>query len=124
MATTKSTTIDEYIDGFPDETKKILKRIRSIIKKNLPKAEETISYGIPTFKLNGTYVVYFAGFKKHVSIYPTTSGSATFEKQLEPYRSGRGTARFDLGKPLPEKLIVDIVKLNLRKNKERGRRKS
>jgi uncharacterized protein YdhG (YjbR/CyaY superfamily) len=119
MATSKATTIDEYIDGFPDDTKKVLKRIRSIVKKIIPKAEETISYGIPTFKLNDSYVVYFAGFKKHVSVYPTPSGSATFEKQLAPYRSGKGTAKFELGKPIPEKLIIEIVKQNFRKNKAR-----
>jgi uncharacterized protein YdhG (YjbR/CyaY superfamily) len=119
MATSKATTIDEYIDGFADDTKKVLKRIRSIVKKTIPKAEETISYGIPTFKLNDSYVVYFAGFKKHVSVYPTPSGSATFEKQLAPYRSGKGTAKFELEKPIPEKLIIEIVKQNLRKNKAR-----
>jgi uncharacterized protein YdhG (YjbR/CyaY superfamily) len=116
MAKTKATTIGEYIDGFPDETKKVLKRIRTLISKTIPRAEETISYGIPTFKLNDSYVVYFAGFKKHISVYPTPSGSATFEKQLAPYRSGQGTAKFELGKPLPEKLIIQIVKQNLKKN--------
>jgi uncharacterized protein YdhG (YjbR/CyaY superfamily) len=119
MAMSKAATIDEYIDGFPDGTKKVLKRIRSLVKKTIPKAEETISYGIPTFKLNDSYVVYFAGFKKHVSVYPTPSGSAALEKQLAPYRSGKGTAQFELGKPIPEKLIIEIVKQNLRKNKTR-----
>src|SRR5688572_29384123 len=119
MAKTKATTIDDYIDGFSDDTKKVLKRIRAIINKTIPKAEETISYGIPTFKLNDSYVVYFAGFKKHVSVYPTPSGSAAFEKQLAPYRSGQGTAQFELGKPIPEKLIIEIVKQNLKKNTAR-----
>jgi uncharacterized protein YdhG (YjbR/CyaY superfamily) len=121
MATPKATTVDEYIDGFPEDTRKVLKRIRNVVKKVIPKAEETISYGIPTFKLNDSYVVYFAGFKKHVSVYPTPSGSAAFEKQLAPYRSGKGTAQFELGKPLPEKLIIEIVKQNLKKNKERAK---
>jgi uncharacterized protein YdhG (YjbR/CyaY superfamily) len=119
MATSKATTVDEYLDGFPDDTKKVLKRIRTVVKKVIPKAEETISYGIPTFKLNDSYVVYFAGFKKHVSVYPVSSGSVAFEKQLAPYRSGKGTAKFELGKPIPEKLIIEIVKQNLKKNKAR-----
>lgn len=115
----KATTIDEYIESFPDDTRKVLKRIRMLIRKVLPKAEQTISYGIPTFKLNDSYVVYFAGFKKHVSVYPIPKGSATFEKQLAPYRAGKGTAQFELGKQLPEKLITQIAKLNLANNKQR-----
>lgn len=122
MATAKATTIDEYIDGFPEDTRKVLKRIRTLIGRTIPKAEESISYGIPTYKVNDSYVVYFAGFKKHVSVYPTQGGSATFEKKLEPYRAGKGTAQFDLGKPLPEKLIVEIVKQNLRNNKQRTKK--
>jgi uncharacterized protein YdhG (YjbR/CyaY superfamily) len=122
MATPKATTVDEYIDGFPDDTKKVLRRIRRVVKKVIPKAEETISYGIPTFKLNDSYVVYFAGFKKHVSVYPTPAGSVAFEKNIAPYRSGKGTAQFELGKPIPEKLIIQIVKQNLKKNKARAKK--
>ncbi len=122
MAKKKATSIGEYIDDFPDDTRKVLKRLRAIISKTIPKAEETISYGIPTFKMNDSYVVYFAGFKKHVSVYPTSSGSAAFNKQLAPYRSGQGTAKFELEKPLPEKLIIQIVKQNIKKNKTRTKK--
>ena len=63
--------IDAYIAGYPDEVQKILHELRQVIREELPEEiEETIGYGIPTFKLNGKYVVYFAGFKKHISLYP------------------------------------------------------
>lgn len=118
----KANTVGEYIAAFPDDTRKILKRIRAIISKTIPKAEETISYGIPTFRMNDSYVVYLAGFKKHVSVYPAPKGSAAFEKQLAPYRSGQSTAKFPLDEPIPEKVIIQIVKQNLKNNKQRTKK--
>jgi uncharacterized protein YdhG (YjbR/CyaY superfamily) len=64
MTPTKPTTIDEYIAGFPEQTQQLLQQIREIIKKAAPTVEEAISYAIPTFKLKGHYLIYFAGFKK------------------------------------------------------------
>src|SRR5688572_17380816 len=104
----KPKSVDDYIASFPEDTQGVLQKVRAIIGKTIPRAEEMISYAIPTFKVNGTYVVYFAGYKKHISVYPAPTGSATFEKQLAPYRSGQSTAQFDLSKPLPEKLIIQI----------------
>jgi uncharacterized protein YdhG (YjbR/CyaY superfamily) len=120
----KAENIDEYIAGFPEATQEILEHIREIIRKTIPKAEEAISYAIPTFKLNDSYVIYFAGYKNHVSLYPIPSDSATFEKQLAPYRAGKGTLQFSLDKPLPEKLIVQVTKQNVKKNEERTKGKS
>src|SRR4030095_9674620 len=79
------TSIDEYIATFPDDVQKILQRIRKTIKKAAPKAEETISYQIPTFKLNGSYLIYFAGYKKHVSVYPAPRGEKEFKQELAGY---------------------------------------
>jgi len=74
----KPNTIDEYITGFPEGTQEKLQQIRTAVKQWVPEAVETISYGIPTFKLNGTYLIYFAGYKKHIGIYPVPSGNETF----------------------------------------------
>ena len=64
MTTNKPKDINDYIAGFPKDVQKILEQVRATIKKAAPKAEETISYGIPTFKLNKVYLIYFAGFKR------------------------------------------------------------
>ena len=110
--------IDEYIASFPEATQKSLNKIRSTIRKVVPKAEETISYGIPTFKINGRYVIYFAGYKNHVSVYPAPRGNPEFKKELSVYKGGKGTVQFPLDRPLPLELITRIAKFRLQVNKE------
>ncbi|HKZ66036.1 MAG TPA: DUF1801 domain-containing protein, partial [Chitinophagaceae bacterium] len=86
------------------------------IKNTVPDAEETISYAIPAFNLNKTYLVYFAGYKNHISLYPAPTGNETFEKEIAAYKSGKGTLQFPLDKPLPLSLITKIVKYRLKEN--------
>jgi uncharacterized protein YdhG (YjbR/CyaY superfamily) len=69
MAETRFTSVDEYITSHPEAAQRVLKRVRSTIRKAVPKAEEMISYQIPTYKLNGRPVLYFAGWKEHYSLY-------------------------------------------------------
>lgn len=124
------TTIDEYIFGFPQDVQEILENIRGIIKKAAPKAQETIRYGIPTFTLRDTYLIYFAGYKKHIAIYPVPPGNPKFNEEISAYRSGKGTLQFPLDKSIPYNLIRKLVKHSLqdnltraeskRKKKERG----
>ena len=109
-------TIDEYIAGFPEATQKSLNKIRATIRRVIPKAEETISYGIPTFKINGRYVIYFAGYKNHVSVYPAPRGNPEFKKELADYKGGKGTVQFPLDKPLPLELVTRITKFRLQAN--------
>ncbi len=111
--------IDSYIANFPADVQLILEKIRATIHKSAPDAIETISYRIPTFKLNGTYLIYFAGFKKHVSVYPIPSDCPEFENELVPYRSGRGTAKFPLNQPVPFQLIAKIVRFMAQQNMRR-----
>src|SRR5688500_16716772 len=117
--TTKSIpaqNIDEYIAGFPENTQKILQQVRATIKKAAPDAEEKISYGIPTFTLNNTYLVYFAGYKNHIGFYPTPTGGETFKKELSIYKTGKGSVQFPLNKPMPLDLITKIVKYRVKEN--------
>lgn len=116
MKRTVAKDIDEYVAGFPEDVQKILKKIRTTIRKAAPKAEEKISYGIPTFTLNDRYLIYFAGFKNHVSVYPAPRGSAEFKKELAGYKGGKGTVQFPLDKPIPYELITRIVKFRIREN--------
>lgn len=114
------TTIDEYINSFPKEVGEILQTLRQVIKEEVPEeTTETISYGIPTFKLNGKYIVYFAGYKKHVSIYPILHTDDSLKKDLAPYIKGRGTLQFPLDKPLPLPLIRNVVKILVKENQKR-----
>jgi uncharacterized protein YdhG (YjbR/CyaY superfamily) len=113
-------SIDEYIATFPEETQKILQGVRETIRAAAPEAGEKISYGIPTFTLNDTYLIYFAGWKNHVSIYPIPTGSEAFNKQVSKYAEGKGTLKFPLDKPLPLKLISKIVRLKVAEHRKRS----
>jgi len=115
--------MDEYISTFSGEVKKRLTRIRRLVRETVPDAEETISYQIPTFKLNGKYLIYFAGYKDHISLHPAPSGSEAFNKQIARYKSGKGTLRFTLDEPLPLPLIKKIVQRMLHANLDRYQRK-
>ena len=110
----KPQSIDQYIQTFPDDTQKILQKIRQTIHAAAPDAEQTISYSIPTFKMNGHYLVYFAGWKKHISVYPIPpKGDEDFQKEIAPFRTGKGTLQFPLDKPIPYDLIAKITRLHL-----------
>jgi uncharacterized protein YdhG (YjbR/CyaY superfamily) len=110
-----ASSIDEYISQFPAHTQDVLRELRSVIRAAAPDATETISYAIPTFDLNG-HLVHFGGFKNHVGLYPTPRGLEAFEKELTPYKSGKGSAQFPLDKPLPIDLIRRIVELRVEQN--------
>ena len=114
-------TIDEYIAGFPNEVQEHLEKIRMTIRKAAPGAEEKISYLIPTFTLNGKYLIYFAAYKKHIALYPAPRGAEKFKKELAAYEGGKGTVRFPLDKPIPFGLIKRIVKYRIKKNLEKAK---
>ena len=107
--------IDDYIAGFPADVQKVLEKIRRTIRKAAPKAEESISYQIPTYKIDGERLIYFAGFAKHVSVYPAPREAKEFKKELAAYKGGKGTVQFPLDKPIPFDLITRIVKFKLQK---------
>jgi uncharacterized protein YdhG (YjbR/CyaY superfamily) len=102
-------SVDDYIGSFPAEVQTILQAARETIHAAAPDLQESISYGIPTFSVGGRPVVYLGGWKKHISIYPIPDLDKTLEPQVAPYLSGRGTAKFQLGKPLPHELITVLV---------------
>jgi len=112
-------SIDEYIERFPENIQVILQKIRLTIKRAAPDAKEAISYQIPTFKLGGN-LVHFAAFAKHISFFPTSSGIATFKKELEVYETSKGTVRFPIGKPIPYELISKITKFRVKEVTEKG----
>jgi uncharacterized protein YdhG (YjbR/CyaY superfamily) len=103
-------SVDAYIAGFPDDVQKVLKQIRGTIRKAAPKATESISYQIPTYKLDGRVLIYFAGFAKHVSVYPAPREAKEFKKELAAYKGGKGTVQFPLTEKIDYDLITRIVK--------------
>lgn len=111
--------MDDYIANSPDEVRQILEKIRRTVRKAAPKVEETISYQMPTFTLNGTYLVYFAAFKKHIGFYPAPNGIPEFKEALATYGAGRGTLKFPLDEPIPYNLIQEIVKYRVKENAEK-----
>jgi uncharacterized protein YdhG (YjbR/CyaY superfamily) len=111
--------IDEYIAGFPCDVQKILKQIRTTIKKAAPDAEEAIKYGIPTFVLNEN-LVHFAAFKNHIGFYPTPSSIEAFKDELSRYESAKGSVQFPIDEPMPLSLIGKIVKFRVKEARARS----
>ena len=120
----KFTTVDEYIASFPEDVQKVLEEIREAVKDLVPEAKEKISYQIACFELNGRNLIHFAGWKKHISLYPIPAGNEAFEKQVAPYVDGKGTLKFPLDKPLPMTLIRKVVKLQVAENLKKPKGKS
>jgi uncharacterized protein YdhG (YjbR/CyaY superfamily) len=112
-ARTAPNTIDGYINRFPSDVRVILQRIRRTIRAVAPKAEESVSYGIPMFRLGGA-LVYFAAFKQHIGLYPPFVGNEKLMKQVSPYAGPKGNLRFPLDQPMPYDLIRCIVKARMR----------
>lgn len=112
MANTDYRSVDEYIASQPKTVQSVLRRVRSIIRKAVPEADEVISYQIPAYKLGGRTVIYFAGWKEHYSLYPSGKRLvAAFKKDLAPYEvNDKGTIRFPLSEPVPVKLIESLAK--------------
>jgi len=106
--------VSEYINRQPSPQREILIKIRELIVKLIPKAEEKMSYGVPAFRLDGKQILY-AAFKNHVGIYPEPEIIKKFKKELENYETSKGTIKFSLDKPIPygliEKIVIDKYKL-------------
>ena len=110
-------TIDEYIGDFPEDVRERLEKIRRTIHRIAPSAVETISYQIPAFKIDGKFLVYFAAFPDHISIYPIPPGDDDFTKDIAPYITGKGTLQFPLSKPIPFNLVEKIAGFHLLRRK-------
>ena len=103
--------VDEYLDKQASASQKaVLEHIRKLIHQLVPDVEEKISYGIPCFNYKGTYLIYFAAFKKHMSLYPVTDDMIKdLGDKLAEFRAGRGTLRFTEDKPIPDALLKKII---------------
>ncbi|WP_026630985.1 iron chaperone [Dyadobacter alkalitolerans] len=117
MQSSKPKTIDEYIANFPTGVQDALRQIRGVVREAAPEAEETIAYDMPTFNLNGTYLIYFAAWKKHIALYPVSAALAeSLKADLEGYKGTKGSVHFPIDKPMPLELIAKIVAWRLEEN--------
>ena len=110
--------VDEYIENFSGQVQKKLTKIREVIRKNAPEANEAISYGMPTFKLNGN-LVHFAAYKSHIGFYPTPSAIEAFSKELAKYKCSKGAIQFPIDKPVPFDLVKKIIRFRVLQNLRR-----
>ena len=118
----KFETIDEYVKIFPKDVQNLLKSVRQTIKKAAPKAEETINYQIPTFKLNGN-LVHFAAFKNHIGFYPGSKAIEIFSKDLKEYKTSKGAIQFPIDRRIPTSLIRKIVEHRVKINSAKNSKK-
>jgi uncharacterized protein YdhG (YjbR/CyaY superfamily) len=117
----KTTAVDDYLAGLPEEARVTLEKVRKTIKAAAPKAIEVISYQIPTFKMDGRPLVGFAAFKTHCSFFPMSSSVIeAYKDELKQYVTSKGTIRFALDKPLPAALVKKLVKARIEENKARA----
>lgn len=106
--------VEKYIENFPAEVQERLNLIRDSIIELAPEATERICMRIPTFDLNGKWLVHFAGFEKHIGFYPQPEGIVAFKEQLKGYKTSKGTIKFPLNEPLPLELIREIIRYRVK----------
>jgi len=124
MAKTDFRSVDDYIASHPEHTRAILQRVRRAIRRAVPGVEESISYQIPAYKLRGSVVLYFAGWKAHYSLYPASERLvAAFKAELTPFKVSKSTIRFSLSLPVPAKLIERVARFRAKEAADRGKLK-
>ena len=109
MTRPQYSSVDSYIASLPAQAQPVVKELRTHLRNLVPQADEVISYNIPCLKVDGKYLIYYAGYSSHIGIYPIQTTDQELLKELEPYRSGKATIRFELGKSLPYDLIDKLI---------------
>jgi uncharacterized protein YdhG (YjbR/CyaY superfamily) len=107
--------VDGYLAALPEDQRAAVEKLRATIKATAPEAAESVSYGIPTFKYKGRPLIYFGAAKKHCAIYGMSVMGA-FEDKLQPYDRSKGTVRFSAEKPLPDKLVKELLQAQMKEN--------
>ncbi|MFI6681779.1 iron chaperone [Kribbella sp. NPDC050470] len=109
MAENKFANVDEYIASFPRDVQEVLEEVRRTIRSVVPDAGEKISYQMPTVTVDGKALMYFGGWKGHVSVYPIPPVDDELAARIAPYRSGKGTLKFPLKEPIPYDVIARLT---------------
>src|SRR3954468_11417548 len=110
MAMPRFESTAAYLASFPKDVQRVLRAVRAAIRRAVPKAEESLSYNIPTYKLDGKVLIYFAGWKTFVSVYPANVADPALTKAMSRYKTSKGTLKFAYGEPVPLKLVERLAK--------------
>jgi uncharacterized protein YdhG (YjbR/CyaY superfamily) len=114
--------VRSYIARQPDKARAALKAIRTAIKAAAPRGDEVISYGIPAYCVNERVLIYYAGWKNHVSLYPMTPAiRRAFAAEIKGLKVAKGTIQFPLTKAIPAVLVRKLVRARVAELKARGR---
>ena len=111
--TQRLTTIDAYLETFPEDARTMLESVRQAIHRTAPDVVETMRYGIPTFDRNGKHLVFLAGWKHHLALYPLPAGDSAFQQAISPYKKAKSALHFPLSKPVPYDLVERLVRFRL-----------
>lgn len=112
-------TVEEYLSALPKPARDSAERLRKIIRRTAPRAEEVISYNLPAFRWHGM-LAWYGVFKVHLGLYPKASAIAAFRRELAGYKTSKGAIQFPLGKPIPETLVARIIKFRIKENRRRS----
>jgi len=112
----KVENVDEYISLYPKSTQELLQNLRKTIQFLVPGANEKLSYGIPTYVMNGKNFVHFAGYEHHIGFYPGPNAIKVFAEELSKFKTSKGTIQLQIDKPIPYDLIMQIVSYCVEQN--------
>ena len=106
-------TVDDYLNQLEVPERTELERIRGIVKAYVPDAKEVISYRIPGFTYRGKYLMGYAAFRDHLSIFPTAEPIEVLAPKLGAYKLARGTIQYKLNEPFPEGLLLELLDVRI-----------
>jgi uncharacterized protein YdhG (YjbR/CyaY superfamily) len=109
----KPRSIDQYLASVSDDKRAALERLRKAIRAAAPKAEECIAYQIPSYRLDGRFLLSFGAGANHCAFYPGSAAIEAHRKELGGYDTSKGTIRFPADRPLPAALVRKLVRARI-----------
>ena len=107
-------TVDDYLAALTAEQRSGMEQMRAAIREGAPTATETIAYGMPALRVDGHFLVSWAAYKRHYSLFPASDGVVSaLGEEVAPHVKGRGTLQFPADRPIPTDLITRIVRIRL-----------
>ncbi len=109
---------DIYLSKLSTTERRALVSIIKSVKDIIPEAQEVITYGMPGFKYHNKYLLAFACFKNHLSLFPGSEVIEKYHDKLSGWKTSKGTIQFSVDHPIPDDILADII--NTRKNAING----